>query len=306
MVRKYFIIIIMAVLFQIACVLPGSADEVLLKNGDRITGSISVENDEIVMVETEAMGVISVQKAHVARIAREGEPAIAAAPLEEPKEKKESPWKREITLGYTENRGNTENNELSGSVTADRKTDEDEINLKGSAYYSSANKTMDSQKWAGLGRYARSLAESKWFYFGKLEADHDRFANIDYRLIPSAGMGYWFKDTDDLRLMAEGSLGLEHTEYRDDTEKSDECIGVLRGLLEKKLFGKATFSQDVSLYPSFGDFGEYRLHSETALTNPISDSLSLRVSLIDDYNSDAPAGKKKNDLQIVSSLVYAF
>ena len=65
-------------------------------------------------------------------------------------------------------------------------------------------------------------------------------------------------------------------------------------------------AQDLTLYPSLGDTGEYRLHSETSLINPIDDRLSLRLSLIEDYNSNPAQDTKKNDMQIISALTYSF
>ena len=106
--------------------------------------------------------------------------------------------------------------------------------------------------------------------------------------------------------MTEVGLGLEHTEFRDDTKDSDEVVLIPRAFFEKKLFGNSLVSQDLTLYPSLSDIGELRLHSESKLTNPINDKLSLSLSLIDDYNANPPQDTKKNDIQIISALTYSF
>ena len=62
---------------------------------------------------------------------------------------------------------------------------------------------MDTQNWYGMLRYAFSFWERRWYNFYRLEADHDRFANIDYRIVPSCGIGYWFSDKEDYKAMAE-------------------------------------------------------------------------------------------------------
>ena len=182
----------------------------------------------------------------------------------------------------------------------------DEINFKTMIQYSSADKKMDSQKWYNLLRYGRSLKESAWYYFTKIEADHDYFANIDYRITPSAGLGYWFCDRDDYKLLTELGVGYQHTNYRDATKSSNEPVLIPRGYFEKEIIGKSRLSQELVLYPSLKDTGDYRLHSETALINPINDKLSLKLSFIDDYNSAPAAGTKKNDTLFASSLSYSF
>ena len=278
------------------------ADEVYLKNGDRISGKIIEEQRDSVTIETEAIGPITINKKFVERI-------VASGKIEETRvrEEKDNLWQRKISMGYNKSSGNTQNNQVSTHLYANRKTGHDEFTMKGEAYYSSSNKRMDSQKWYGMGRYAFSFGENKkWYNFYKLEFDHDRFANIDYRIIPSIGKGYWFSDEPDWKAMTEVGLGLEHIEFRDDTKDSDEVVLIPRAFFEKKLFGDSLVSQDLTLYPSLGDMGEFRLHSETKLTNPINDRLSLSLSLIDDYNANPPQGTKKNDIQIISALTYSF
>lgn len=215
-------------------------------------------------------------------------------------------WQGEFSLGYSKSSGNTQSGQLSTALSANRKTDSDEFTIKGSSFYSSSERKMNAQKWSGMVRYAFSFWEKKWYNFYKLESDHDRFANIDYRIIPSIGIGYWFSDEPDWKLMMELATGLEHTDFKDDTEDSDEAIAVTRLFLEKKLFGNSKIKQDLYVYPSIEDPSEFRIHSETTFDNPIDDKLSLRLSLLDDYDSEPAKNAKKNDLTFTSSLVYSF
>lgn len=280
------------------------AEEVYLKNKDRISGKIVEENEESVSINTEAMGTVSIKRDLIERIA-------SAKPEKAPERKEETrevAWNGTVSVGYNASRGNTENNQLCASLGLTRNRKHiDEITLKGDAFYSSSNKQTDAQKLHGLARYAFSFGESKkWYNFYRIEADHDRFANIDYRLIPSAGVGYWLFDLPQIKMMAEIAIGLEHTDYRDETGDSNEIVLVPRAFFERELFINSKILQDITLYPSLKDTGEYRLHSETTFTNPITDKVSLNLSLINDYNSDPSGDTKKHDLRLISSLVYVF
>ena len=54
---------------------------------------------------------------------------------------------------------------------------------------------MNAQRYDGMARYAFSFGKHlAWYNFYAFEAMHDRFANIDWRLTPSTGLGYWFAD----------------------------------------------------------------------------------------------------------------
>jgi len=275
------------------------AEEVMLINGDKITGVVIEDNGTEVVIMTEAMGEVSVLKAYV----QEEE-----VPAPEPVVFKEkSAWLRKVLLGYSQSGGNTQKSQMNFNVTASKKTDDDEWSFKGDAHYSSADKQMDAKKFYGMGRYAYNFGDySKWYHFYKLEGEQDRFANVDYRVIPSTGIGYWFSDEDDFKLMAEGAVGYEYTNYRDNTKSTGEAVLIPRAFVEKKFKNNVVVSQEVVLYPSLKDTGEYRMHSETSVSSPISDQLSLKFSFIDDFDSDPQGNTKKNDYRLVSGLEYQF
>lgn len=296
---KWLLMSILGLIFQINA----QAEEIYLKNGDRLTGDVIKEDKDSITIKTEAMGEITISRDSLKRISDSGEET-----LEIKEDVKEVAWQREISFGYNKSSGNTKVSQVSLSVLIKRKIKQvNEFSLKVDAYYSSSNERMDTQKWYGRGRYAFGFGENReWYNFYKFESDHDRFANIDYRIIPAAGIGYWFYALEELKVMAEVGLGLEHTTYRDQTEDSDEIVIASRAFFEKELFGNSKISQDVFLYPAIDDLSIFRLHSETTLETSVNEKLALRLSLINDYNSNSPGSAKKNDVRLISSITYSF
>ena len=213
-------------------------------------------------------------------------------------------FEREISLGYNATKGNTETGALSVRASMKRKSDKDEIIFKGDYYVSSSNEKMDAKKWYGSGYYSFNLAK-KWYNFYKLEVDHDRFANIDVRLMPSVGVSYRLIERDDLKFSLELGLGYEYTGFRDNSAEKDVVL-TPRLSFEKKLFGEAIISQSLAVYPKMGDISRYRWRSETSITNPLSEKLDLKLSLIHDFNSDPSGNAEKGDLRFISSIVYRF
>lgn len=303
-INDKFVIALFLSLFSPACV---HADEIYLKNQDRITGEIIEESEVSIFVDTEAMGNLSVKRDLIARIVKSGEEEFAKA--EETEEKAEEViWQREISSSYSTIRGNTENDQLSVSLFINRnRVRVNEITLKGNVFLSATDGETDAEKYYGMGRYAFSIGETKrWYNFYKIEGEHDRFAEIDYRLVPSAGVGYWFYDYPGTKMMAEMAVGLEHTNFRSEAGDSNEVVIIPRAFLETGLFVNSKLSQDITLYSSLRDAGEFRLHSETTFTNPLTDKLSLNFSIVDDFNSDPPEDAEKNDLRFTSSLTLSF
>jgi len=212
-------------------------------------------------------------------------------------------WKHEVALGYNQKTGNTQTQQLDASYEGTQVTEEAELTIKATTLYSSQNKKMDGQKHTGSARYAPNLGDTDWFYFGKTEAEHDKFAGIDYRITPSIGLGRWIQKDDEMKLSAEVGVGHEFIEYNNGSN-DDATVLIPRGYFEKPLFTKSTISEELILYPSLEDGKKYRIRSETKFTNPLSDDISLRISFIDEFNTDPLGDAKKNDTQFILSLVY--
>jgi putative salt-induced outer membrane protein YdiY len=301
---------VVSIIFSIPllCIGAGSVDNVDIsyihfENGDKISGKIITENDKTVVIESNTLGTISLDRTHIASI------ISASKPPEESTEKAGTAklWDNKISLGYSQSGGNTTKSSFSGSLLFHRKTIDDEFHLRATGSYGSSNKKMDSQKWDGLVRYAYSFYGKKLYYFYKFEIDHDYFANIDYRLVPSTGIGCWLSDKPDWKFLTELGLGFQNTNYRDDTSATNQMAAIPRLFLEKKLTDRIRFVQDLLLYSSLDYVGEYRLHSETSLINPLNDIFSVRLGFTYDYNSDpASSTTKKEDFQFITAIDCAF
>ncbi len=315
------------------------AAQIVLENGDKLTGEIVTETDEKIFLKTDAMGVVTVKKEFIVKESpvipnlrnvyvipakagiqgnrvdpRQKHSGMTKGKVEKeeivkerPKTEKKKLWQNKVSLGYVESSGNTESSQGNTSFLATRKSDRSEVQLKQSAYYASDKGRMNGRKFNGMMRYAFSFGRQlKWYSFTKLEGSQDRFAKIDYRLTPSFGLGYWFSNEVDWKSMAELAAGFEHTNYRSPTETDNEMVLIPRGFLEKQLTSSLRFAQDLTLYPMISDFGEYRLKSESSFVNKISDQLSLKLSLEDDYNSQPAGDAKKNDMRFISALEVTF
>jgi putative salt-induced outer membrane protein YdiY len=166
---------------------------------------------------------------------------------------------------------------------------------------------MNAQRYAGLARYAFSFGpRTAWYEYNKLEADHDRFANIDWRLTPAVGVGYWFVDREALKSMAEVAFGWEFTAFGDDTASRDQPVLVPRVFFETTLHSRLRIAQEVQAWPSLEDIENYRARATSTLTSPLTKVLALRLQFTSEYESLPGPGTRKHDRRLISSLVYSF
>ncbi|MBN1493477.1 MAG: DUF481 domain-containing protein [Candidatus Omnitrophica bacterium] len=266
-------------------------------NGDQLQGTVKAETDTAVTFISDALGEVIINRTVIDAIE---DPTI-------PPPKPEVEYTRELEAGYTLIKGNTEKESYIISGLFNRKAARDEITFKGKTMEASSEKKMDEQKWDVLGRYAWSFGEKKkWFNSYRTTVDHDRFANIHYRVTPAVGIGYWIKDTSDLKLMLENSLGYEYINYNNNTESEENVVMIPHGYLEMPLIGKSVLTEDITAYPAIDDFGDYRLTSTTTFTNPLNEYLSVRVSWINEYDSNPANGADKHDMTLATSLVFKY
>ncbi len=270
------------------------ADVIHFINGDRLSGIILESGKNEVVIESEIVGILTLSRENIKRIQPAGEqPKI---------------WNGKMSGSFDLIKGNTETAALGGGIAVKRKVvKKNEFDFSVNGFYGSSDKKMNAQRYDAMIRYAYSFGRSKkWYHFYKTEADHDRFANINARMTPSTGIGYWFWDEPSWKLMSELGVGVTMTNYRDDRKNTADFVLIPRVYVEKTLRGKAKVSEDFTAYPSLTNAGEYRLKSETALTTPVAEDINLKVSWINLYNSHPGGDTKKLDQQLLSSLEYQF
>ncbi|PIQ82203.1 MAG: hypothetical protein COV76_04805 [Candidatus Omnitrophica bacterium CG11_big_fil_rev_8_21_14_0_20_64_10] len=295
------------------------ADELHLENGDRLTGRILSESPERVVLETEALGKVSVLRDHLKRVVRVSPPPAADSAGEKPKDPEakvrerlawtQREWKGQAALGADLSRGNTDKTSLSGRFGLGGKTGADEWTAKAEAAFGESDDATDVQRADGSLRYAFSFWERlAWYNFYTVQGMHDRFANVNWRLSPVAGVGYWWSDEPPLKWMGEIGAGIERTEFRGGTPRRTAATLMTRGWVEADLWGDAKLTQELTLWPRFGDgqSGEFRLKSETKFSDPIWERLKINLRLIDEYDSEPAGDAKRNDLRLISDLSWDF
>lgn len=304
--RKYAFFTVPIILFLIIAHTVYADHIIELKNNDILTGTITKESSDYVVLETTMLGSLTILRDHISKIeprvvqsrAIEDEPQTGADAAE---------WTADFETAYFLTRGNTETSGFDLTAFINRKTATDETTFKSTVNQSSSEKKMNAQKWYAMGRYAYSFGEElKWFNPFKFEIDHDKFANIDYRYIPSVGIGYWVSDEKPFKAMGEVSLGWEHTKYNDGRDDADEAILIPHVYAEYTTVHGLLLSQDLIAFPALSDLGEYRFISTSAIAFPFNDAISLKLSWINEYNSDVSGDTEKLDQQLLTSFVYSF
>jgi len=312
------------------------ADEIILKNGDRLSGKITTLKDGTLTLKTEYSNLIKIRKEKIQSIAAdtpltirltngetlkgkihtdaagnltvEGSIERSAAAIQWDKVTALNPapvqWKGNITVGANSQSGNSQHTSVSVGAEASRKTREDRFSLRFLYNYAEDEGEITIRNIYGALKYDYFFAKSFYGYLG-IELLNDKFKDLQLRTAVGPGIGYQIWDDDIKSLLFEAGASY----YSEDLKEGDDhswVTGRLAGKVSYKIKDVVILSNQVIGYPSFRHMGRYQLRNEAAITSALSSTWALKVSNILERDSDPPDDVKKNDLYWILALQYSF
>ena len=93
---------------------------------------------------------------------------------------------------------------------------------------------------------------------------------------------------------------------RQDTTGEDHIYLRLTARYKQKLFEASTLEDELTLHPKLDELGEFRITNDLRFDTPLSDALSLRLSLLTKYDSETGHGGDELNNTFISALWYSF
>lgn len=294
--------------------------QIHLKDGKTITGVIESFSGGQVSIRSESGGTVIVPRDAFAGFERA---KLMETPVPAPETdrfpprldiissrmapEKEKEWSGSVALGTILTQGNSDSLDIHFETTATRKRPRDELRLRFLANYGESDgDTNQNSAYAEV--KMKTFPSTRWYLFGVANTEHDEMQDLRLRAQVFGGPGYNFIDKENVHLLGETGLGLTGASYRGDGGQDTlEPTMWLNTEWKQRLFERMEFSQGLTLFPSLGDLGDYRVRSTTALTTLIGNHWGVKLSAIDDYNSNPQTEDvERNDLRVFSSLEYKF
>jgi putative salt-induced outer membrane protein YdiY len=191
------------------------------------------------------------------------------------------------------------------SINAEKAGDVHEIRLgaEGNFGESTINEVDETttQNAKAVAVYKRKFNEL--FLYSDNSLFHDKMTDVDSRLILGLGVGRRLFENDNTKLDIE--LGAAYiSEVLANDPGDDYAAGRFAFRHDQKLSDSSKLWLAAEYMPNIEDFKNYLLNGEAGLEAALNSSLSLRVVLQNRYDSTVPAEREKNDLSVISSLVY--
>jgi putative salt-induced outer membrane protein YdiY len=187
-----------------------------------------------------------------------------------------------------------------------RSTSRDDEDDEDTADVDESDEEVTGDELRGFLRHEHDIT-ARWFGFGSMEAEHDGIEELSIRLIPKLGAGYKIVNTETLLLSVDAGFAYVYQKYFGGDTESFPSLAFGAEKAWKLPWLGASWNTRLDWLPSIGDpLDDYRLRGETGLLIPIVEQLSLKASLVDEYNSQPAEDAVSNSLATLLglSLVY--
>ena len=333
-----------AVWASCAAVLPALGDQVIFKNGDRLTGTIGELGGGKLTIKTAVAGDVTVDMKDVESFSTDapieiklndgttlrdqvtgpgqdpgtvqtaGQGAVAAQPvaldrveaINPPREK----WTGSVTAGGLVTRGNSNTESLSLSAAATRRGADDRISLSGGYFFSrqedpdTGDKETTVDNWFAAGKYDYFLSK-KLYLYGLMRIERDRIADLDLRLAPSVGLGYQWVEGPVWNFNTEAGIGWVYEDY--ETGDSDEHVAArLAYHYDRKINDKVSFIHNAEYLPSLEDLDDFNVIADAGVRAALTETMFTDFKIEYRYDATPAPGADKNDVRYILGVGWAF
>jgi putative salt-induced outer membrane protein YdiY len=311
-------------------------DEIKLKNGDRVTGTVTGLAGGKLAVDTPHSGAIKIDWAQVASLTTEGKHKVrlvtgetiegklsgqdgklkvasegAAAPVEVDwakvafLNKPPTTWHGSVGLSARSTDGNTHTGSALATADLALVREMDEFVIRAIYRYGERSGELQERNTYGLGKYSYRLYE-RLYAFVSAEFLSDEFKDLKLQTVLAVGLGYEVLKESWADLSVEA--GVAYIDNNFDEIQEDEGHAGARVSAKARLDLVLGFvAKDIfTIYPNFEESQDFQIRNELLLTNTLGGGWSVIGGVITEYDREPALGKSRHDDTYFLGLGYTF
>lgn len=300
---------------------PARAGEVTLANGDRLTGSLVKQDDQLVLQHPD-LGTLRIDESRVrsyvldagkgGRSAPSNSPpctvltrkevcAIPDAPPAGGKGGATRPWSLSFTLGLSDENGNTDKFAYNIDVEGEYRWRRNRLRARFRSSYEEDSSRQTEGKYHGLVEYSRRVS-ARGRAWGRWQLDRDDFADLILRTGMFAGYGHDVVRTERTRFGAGAGVGYV-IEERSSIPRLETASFLALLDFEHEFRHGDTFRAAYWIAPYVEETQRSPMRLELRYTHPLRAHFDATASFILDYVPDPPEpGIEPYDTALVLGL----
>lgn len=230
---------------------------------------------------------------------------------------KDGLWRANVGLAMTMATGNTESQSLSLSADATRRTARDKWSLNaqglGTRAKSNGVSSTTANQWAAGGRYDHNVSKCI-FGFAGLDFSHDLIRLLKLGRLASTGLGYHLVNTTRTQWDVFSGVSYRSDHYINPGVMVRNQLRTVVNAPEAMIGEESTntltqstaFNQRFTVSQGLNRDGGYHATLDAGLSVAINQTMSLKVSVQDKYDSLAEAPIKRNDMLFLTGVNVKF
>ncbi len=313
------------------------ADEVVLKNGDRITGRVVGLVDGKLSIKTEYADVVTIDWGQVETLSTaepiyvtigdnvvratvsEADAGTATLSSEDWLETEPIALSRlsamnyepkpsvrvsgRINIGASSTSGNTNVDRTNGDAEVVARTDKNRFTLGGEVNRVKTDDVETESNWLTYLKYDHFFSK-RWYGFTNMSGENDEFKDIRLRTTIGLGTGYQWFDTDKTRLSFEIGANYVNTDFIEATDTDYPAARWALNFLQKLFNSKTEFFHRHELYSSLDKSDNFFIRTRTGLRLPIIENLNSTIQYNYDWDDNPAPGRVKEDKAWLFTLGY--
>ncbi len=215
-------------------------------------------------------------------------------------------WEGNVEIGLSGSEGNSPTLNYLIGLDAKRETERHILDFDLKYDRKTADSVETAHRLDSEIRWELLFEDSAWTWFFHETTEYDEFKAFDIRLSYDTGLGRQLVKNDDTSLLARVGGGTSHEVGGSDEDMVPEAVFSME--LTHKLNERQKLSASTEYSPDVTDFVDYRLKSKASWEVLLDEetNLSLKVSVLDRYDSTPEEDNKANDLDYTLTLLWNF
>jgi hypothetical protein len=220
-------------------------------------------------------------------------------------------WRRVMTFSYGYSSGNTDLADLSLSAGLARLTTGSRSQVGGYLRRSRSESRRAADQFSVSLRHDRRISrgapatKTVTAVFSELGYERDRMRKLVRRVAFNSGMSVPLSTHPVSVIVVDFGMGINVEDYS-TPKHTVGWGGLLRLSTSHRIFERARGATHISVLPDIRDVGRYRINSDAQISAPISKAISLRLSVINRYDTRPAPSVRRNDVSIQSGLGVEF
>jgi putative salt-induced outer membrane protein YdiY len=314
-------------------------DQIIFKNGDRLTGTIKSADGGKITIDTAMAGTVTVDLLNVQTFSTEGPITVKTEDGKEVKERvvargegnigvggrqvpvtaikwinpppPEAPkWTGSVKAGAIVTRGNSETENLNFNLDASRRSEKHRFTTSAGYFFgrqrdpNTGDSSTTTDNWFALGKYDYFFTE-KFYGYGRTRVEQDRIAELALRVMPGIGVGYQWVDRADFKFSTEAGVDWIWEEYENDGT-NEHFAARLAYHVEKRLNTNLTLFHNFEYLPSLSEVSDFNINADAGIRNTLWKNLFAELKAEWRYDSTPAPGAKDSDWRYLVSLGWDF